>query len=362
MGRLRGFYNGNKSNNPKRPRGRYGVIPNNSDRARVRLSVREGAVLSPPASVDWFSSVPEASWGMLANGPDPTAGQGSNYAGCGDCTVAGVGHMIDQVAWYAQGQKPAPVSSIQALTAYEAVSGYNPRTGANDNGAELQQVLQYWTKTPIASYTPSGYAQIDITNVALVQTCIDLFGAVYSGFSVPAIFETQFDNGEPWDVPTGRSGSQIEGGHAVPLVGYDQNYITCVTWGATQKITYAAFAKYWGNAEGGEGWVAVLPQSVEATGSTFEGLNTAAANAQFQSLTGSTESPFPTVTPVNPPTPPTPPPPVVGPDTDAADVALYDAVVAAIASGKALEAAFVAWEGDHGFPAAAPLPPHHHGH
>lgn len=351
-----------KSNKPKRLRGHYGALKNNPNRPRVELKPKPDVTLNPPASVDWYSSVPAASWGMLANGPDATAGQGANYAGCGDCTCAGAGHLVDQVAFLAQG-KPSPVTSVETLAAYEAITGYNPKTGRNDNGAELQQVLQWWTKNPtaFAGYTPSGYAQIDITNVALVQTCIDLFGAVYSGFAVPAIFETQFDAGQPWDVPKGRSGSQIEGGHCVPLVGYDANYIYLVTWGAVQPVTYAAFAKYWGSASQGqgEGWVAVLPQQVEASGKTFEGLDTATANSDFQSLTGSTESPFPTVTPTPVPTP-TPTPTPTPANATALLTQIQNDLVLAADQATTLATQIGAFLASN--PPGGDTPPHHHGH
>lgn len=358
-----------------RVRGHYGVIPNSPNRPRVTLKPKPNTDLNPPASVDWYSAVPAASWGMLANGPDSTAGQGPNYEGCGDCTCAGAGHVVDQAAVYAQGDA-APVTSIEALAAYEAISGYNPVTGRNDNGAELQQVLQWWAKNPsaFAGYTPSGYAEIDVTNLPLVKTCIAEMGSLYSGFAVPAIFETQFDNGQPWDVPTGRSGSQIVGGHCVPLVGYDANYLYVITWGAVQPVTYAAFAKYWGSGSEGQGeaWVVVLPQSVETSGATFEGLDTTDANAQFQALTGSTESPFPVVTPPAPPAPPAPAGTVqalladiaAGLATSISDAQATQAEIATgIAAAQAGIASINAWvAANPPSSGGGDVPPHVHGH
>lgn len=340
-----------------RVRGKYGRLPQDLSKPRVELKRKPNTDLTPPSSVDWYSAVPANSWGMLANGPDPTAGQGANYGGCGDCTVAGIGHLVDQVAWYSQNQTPAPVTSVEALAAYEAITGYNPKNGRNDTGAELQQVLQWWTKNGFAGYTPSGYAQINIDDFDLVKTCIDYFGAVYTGFPVWAQAETDFDNNEPWGLPTTRSGGQILGGHCVPVIGYSDalQQVTILTWGVPTPVTYAAFAKYWGTAEGGEGWVAVLPQLLEASGETPSGLDAATANADFQSLTGSTESPFPNVNP----TPPTPP---VGPDADAADQALYAAIEACVQPFSTLQAAFAAWAADHGFHASGDVPPHVHGH
>jgi hypothetical protein len=102
------------------------------------------------------------------------------------------------------------------------------------------------------------------------------------------------------------------GGHCVPIVGYDATYLYCVTWGAVQKITYAAFAKYWAGTQDGEAWAVVVPQLMEASGATPSGLDTATANADWQSLTGTTASPFPAVTP--PVVPPVNPPPATDAD------------------------------------------------
>lgn len=328
-----------------RTRGHYGIIPNNPNRPRVELKVHPGVQLTPPTKTDWYSQVPASSWGMLANGPDSSIPGLSNFQGCGDCTVASAAHIIDQVAWYAQNNTPAPVTALEALNAYEALTGYNPKTGANDNGCELQQVLQWWTQNGLADYMPSGFAQIDVTNLALVQTCVADFGAVYSALAVPEAFEQQFDNGQPWDVPTGRGGRQIVGGHAVPIVGYDADYLYVITWGAVQPVTYAAFAMYWSPQQSGEAWVAILPQSAGATGITFEGLDGATANADFQALTGSSASPFP----VNP-TPGPAPTPTPTPASTADQV--YWAASQAWAATKNLTSDDTT---------TAHVPPHHHG-
>lgn len=337
---------------------KYGALPNDPSRPRVVLKQQPGITIAPPASVDWYSGVPAASWGMLANGPDNSIAPG--YSGCGDCTVASAAHIVDQVAWYAQGSLAAPVTSMQTLLGYEAISGYNPNTGQNDNGATLQSALQWWAKNGLAGYKPSGYAQIDVTNLPLIKQCIDFFGAVYSAFTVPAAFQTQFDAGQPWDLPTTRAGQQIDGGHAVPLVGYDASYLYCVSWGAVQKITYPAFAKYWSPSEQGEAWVAVLPQLIETTGKTPSGLDTATANADFQALTGSTAAPFPSVTPVPTPVPtptPTPTPtPVPTPSpADSADATLW-AAMQVWATAKGLTT------GTGPTPIPVPPNPHPHGH
>lgn len=331
-----------------RAHGRLGhVLPNDPTKPRVVLKRHPSVDPTPPASVDFYSAVPAASWGMLGN---DTAG---------DCTFASEGHTIDQVVYYAQNDTPAPITTAEAIAGYSAVSGYNPRTGANDNGCTLQEVLAWTAKNGLGGYKPAAFAQIDITDQAVLKQAVASFGSCYAALQVPAAFMSQFDAGEPWDVPTTRAGGKIEGGHAVPVVGFTADstgalqYWVVVTWAAVQLVTPAAFDKYFDEA-----WVQVFDQWVESSGVTPSGLDGADANAQYQALTGSTVSPFPVVNP----TPPTPPVPPVGPDADAADQALYAAIEACVQPFSTLQAAFAAWAADHGFHASGDVPPHVHGH
>src|ERR1700744_1277054 len=89
------------------PTRKYGRVHDDGSVPRVTLFADETATITPPASVDWYSAVPANSWLMLANGPDNSIAPG--YEGCGDCTCAAIGHIIDQVEWYAEGDTPATV-------------------------------------------------------------------------------------------------------------------------------------------------------------------------------------------------------------------------------------------------------------
>ena len=273
----------------------FGRLPNDPTRPRVTLRTHPGATLTPPPTVDWYSAVP--SWGMLDNDT------------VGDCTAAAAGHLVDQLAWYAQNKTTAPTTAAEALTMYEAISGYIPGEPSTDVGATIQSALEYMQKTGIAGYELAAFAQIDNTNLALVQNCVALFGAVCAGLNVPASAIIQFDAGKPWTVPTTHSGGKIVGGHCVPIVGFDGTYLDVVTWGTTQKVALPFYTEYFD-----ETWIGVFPQWLETTGSTPSGLNVAAANADYQALTGSTASPFTGATP--------PPPGPPGPDTNPDDIAL----------------------------------------
>ncbi len=68
-------------------------------------------------------------WGMMEN------------QDIGDCTCAAAGHLI--MEWTANaGKKMVTPTDKQIVDAYSAITGYNPQTGANDNGAVELDVLQ----------------------------------------------------------------------------------------------------------------------------------------------------------------------------------------------------------------------------
>lgn len=283
------------------PERHLGRRPNDPRKPRVTLRRAPGATITPPASADFISKVP--AWNMALNDQ------------IGDCTCAGLDHIITQVEKYGQA-KDVIVPDATTLAMYKAISGYNG-TPATDVGATLQDALNYARKTGILGYKPVAFAQIDATDVQLIQNCIASFGAVYTGFNFPGSAMDQFNAGKPWSyVPR----SRIEGGHCVPLMAFDPTYVTVVTWGETQKMTYDFMARYFD-----EMWVAIYPDLMQATGTLPSGLDAADADAQYTALTGDTTVPFANITPPVVVPPVVDPPVVVPPATDA------DATLAAAA-------------------------------
>ena len=51
---------------------------------------------------------------------------------------------------------------------------------------------------------------------------------------------------------------QIEGGHCIILVGYDKDYVECITWGKVQQITWRWLQSYME-----ESWALITPEIVE---------------------------------------------------------------------------------------------------
>ena len=189
----------------------------------------EGEALPPPpSSENWGARV--SRWPMMANDT------------IGDCTCAAAGHMIEQWTTYA-GRAVIPADRA-IIAAYAAITGYDPRTGDNDNGAVELDVLNYWRHHGIAQHKIMAYVGLEPRNHFQVKDAVLLFGNCYIGLALPRTAQTQ----EVWAVPpggpigAGAPGSW--GGHAVPVVAYDERGLDVVTWGALKRMTWTFWDAY----------------------------------------------------------------------------------------------------------------------
>lgn len=306
-----------RTNHPERYLGR---LPNDPRKPRLKLKPKSDTLLSPPTISDWYSQI--KSWGMACN----------DKVGC--CTISDAAHQSMQTEWYGQG-KVVSVSDADVMKAYSAVSGYKPGDSSTDNGAVIQDVLNYWRTTGIGGYKIEAFAQLDASNIDLVRLCVSIFGAVDIGFDFPSSAMTQFDSGATWTPVTH---ARIEGGHCVPIVGYDATTLTCVTWGRAQKMDLAFWRQY--VQPGNDVWVAIDTDWLRNVGTSPAGLDVATLNADYLSITGSAgPGPFagviPPPIPAPPPTPTPAPTPTPKPSNDAAaDKALAVAMRAWLAERK----------------------------
>jgi hypothetical protein len=89
-----------------------------------------------------------------------------------------------------------------------------------------------------------AFVEVSLSSQIIVQDGIHLFGGLYTGFALPLSAQSQ----AVWDVPAGGAKGKGEpgswGGHATSLVAYDARGVTCVTWGALQRMTWPFFKTY----------------------------------------------------------------------------------------------------------------------
>ena len=188
---------------------------------------------APPPNFDLTTKV--KAWGMMDNDQ------------IGDCTCAAAGHLI--MEWTANASKKMVTpTDDQIVAAYSAITGYNPQTGANDNGAVEIDVLNYWRQSGIAGDKIGAYIALEPSNHTHVMDAVYIFGGCYIGLQLPVTAQAQTQNHQPWSVPPGGATGDGKpgswGGHAVPVMAYDAHGLTVVTWGALQMMTWSFWETY----------------------------------------------------------------------------------------------------------------------
>ena len=187
----------------------------------------------------------------------------------GDCAIAAPGHIIQNWKAVADAYRPATVTDDQIVSAYSAVTGYDPLRPETDNGSNMLDVLNYWKSTGIAGFKIDGYATIDPQNIDQVKAAIYIFGAVYTGIAVPQSVVNDLSTGlenhhwryNPSDKTSGS-------GHAIAHFGYGRAGNTCVSWGELYTFDWD-FWLHWVD----EAYVVVSNLWLKGSGITPSGLD-----------------------------------------------------------------------------------------
>lgn len=196
----------------------------------------------------------------------------------GDCVFAGAAH--ETILWGKEGGKNVAFTAADALADYSAVTGFNPNDPNSDKGTDMQVAASYRRKTGVRDHNGSrhkvdAYLAIAAGSVDEVKQAVYLFSNVGVGFQFPASAMAQFNAGKAWTVV---SKSPIEGGHYVPVVGYDSRYLYVVTWGKVQKMSWGFFKKYCDEA------VVYLSSEMLTNGKSLEGFDATQLQADLGQL------------------------------------------------------------------------------
>ena len=143
-----------------------------------------------------------------------------------DCTIAALAHAVTVYRGLVGKKKIWAKPNIIKL--------YMHLTGGVDSGLNELDVLNYWQSNPASGDKILAYASIDVKNHTHIKQAVQLFGGVYLGFQVQENCVEDFHAKKPW-----KPGPLTNDGHAVFVVGYDNTGVTVLTWGNTQKATWA---------------------------------------------------------------------------------------------------------------------------
>lgn len=242
-----------------------------------------------PATLDYYSKVP--SWPMYANDR------------LGDCVVACIAHQLG--LWTALNYPPELIyTDDEVIRFYSKVGGYDPRQPWTDQGLVIADALSYACRkeSELDNGTTRAFVRVDVgENLRRFLSAADVFGGLHLGVNMPAAWQRNTGPGKTWDVGNGRDYQPgTWGGHAVPLVGFDQakRMAKVVTWGKLQDISFAAILRYCDEA-----YACVDTNWVNSDRPTPHGIDVPAILAAFKELGGG-DIPFDPPTPPDPPKPP----------------------------------------------------------
>jgi len=188
------------------------------------------ALPTPPDSVAYYQQVP--SWPMYYN---------DQY---GDCTCAAAGHMIQNWSGNAATEVTPPDATV--LKFYEHFVGTPPPP---DEGCDMLTVLRYWRKTGLDQHKVTAFTSLTLKDHTQAKSAIDLFGGIYIGVALPNFTVNSQDmTSVPWVVPpggpVGDAAPNQNNGHCIPAVGYDEQQLWIVTWGALKSMGWDFYDAY----------------------------------------------------------------------------------------------------------------------
>jgi CHAT domain-containing protein len=250
---------------PSRIAGLRGRLPKKPPAERLNIRYLSAYLTSPLPSpaypIDVTSGITD--WGMLGNGPDPTATL--HPSGVGNCTFAGQQH-------YRMAKAAAAGENEIFESSNDLVREYLKYDHGKDEGASIADLLLHQYKAgKILAFAP-----IDHTNPAEVDAAMAAFHGVYVGVNLTDDADQLFGQGQPWTVANGQQPDPNEG-HCILKVKADGSQLDgWVTWGTVQESTLA-----WTMACVDEAWVILTEEDAAAAN-----IDIAALRADIDALHG----------------------------------------------------------------------------
>ncbi len=254
--------------------------------ADLRLSLQAAGLL-PTIPATFGHGETYKDWLMLGNGPslpgEPPAPESyvKPWEGCGDCVWAAAAHEVMESLTDA-GQPPAAVAKLfdtkVVVGEYAKVTGYDPETGAGDEGTEVRARLVHMQETGIldtagTAHKLAMFVELEPGNLQHLLEALYFFEGLPLGVQIGnaqmEAFNTATQNGST-PVWTNVGGSEELDGHCIPMVGRpDGEHFAALTWGQRVLLTPTFLEK-----QCDEAWAYVtLDRINKVTGTDFVGVN-----------------------------------------------------------------------------------------
>lgn len=198
----------------------------------------DGGVIIPPLPAVWKPFVGNPDHQYLGNDV------------VGDCVAACMGHIINHLSYLAGG--PILVDRAQALAFYQTITRWNGKVGdPSDLGSYIQDAMTLLVEDGLAGFKINAFAElkllynytgaafgfvtIDNTDRAMLKQCAYDFGGVILGLQLPLSALTKFHAGQPWTL---NKRDALDGGHCIVIVGWDETWAYCYTYGQCIKVAW----------------------------------------------------------------------------------------------------------------------------
>jgi hypothetical protein len=228
-------------------------------------------------------------------------GDNDRFGTCGPTSVANHRRLVTSALL---GQERAPsLDDIFDLYRRSGNPGFNPSLSdtdpaQDDNGVDMQTMLEALMKDGIGGVKPVAFAKITPGDMDTLDKAIALFGGILLGLTLKTAQQHQ----KLWDYV---SDSADWGGHAVmagkynDAPGTDADRVDIITWARDTAMTRGFISQ-----QEDEAWVVIWPEMLQDK-SFLMGIDLVTLAAQYKQITGRT-LPLP-VAPLPVPTPqPTP--------------------------------------------------------
>ena len=219
-----------------------------------------------PASPSWPAF-------LTPKGMKPTPDRdslGNNYKG--DCVFAAPGHHVNMIGQQT-GDSQLVVTTEMVDDEYIKRTGYNPVTGANDNGYVIRDMIKIWSTEGLYGTKCLAACAVDITNQEEIEFGIWCGCGLIGGYDLPEATETQYDaqGRAVWSIPKGGFANGDypgkRGGHCMYNEGTSPGADNYNSWG--EPVTSLPS---WRLACCSELWLVFIDRWIQATGRAPNGL------------------------------------------------------------------------------------------